>query len=93
MGTWGLHRLFFWNSISNAGNLQLVFLKENIQEVSELEAVQDNLEQVKVVKDAVIEEVSQIEPVQGNLEQVKEFKDAVIQEMVKEDIKLSIHKR
>ena len=61
--------------------------------MSELEAVQDNLEQVKVVKDAVIEEVSQIEPVQGNLEQVKEFKDAVIQEMVKEDIKLSIHKR
>ena len=70
-----------------------IFLKENIQEVSELEAVQDNLEQVKEVKDAVIEEVSQIEPVQGNLGQVKEFKDAVIQEMVKEDIKLSIHKR
>ncbi|XP_023321349.1 uncharacterized protein LOC111696058 [Eurytemora carolleeae] len=35
------------------------------KEVSELEAVQDNLEQVKEVKDAVIEEVSQIEPVQG----------------------------
>ena len=37
--------------------------------------------------------MSELEPVQDNLEQVKEFKDAVIQEMVKEDIKLSIHKR